>query len=65
MSDKKNVLVVENLSYSYKNGDHEQKILDNINAEFKSGKVYAIVGESGSGKTTLLSLISALDKLQS
>lgn len=65
MSDKKNVLVVENLSYSYKNGDHEQKILDNINAEFKSGKVYAIVGESGSGKTTFLSLISALDKLQS
>lgn len=60
----KNTLTIKNLSYSYQNGEHTQKVLDNINAEFKSGKVYAIVGESGSGKTTFLSLISALDKLQ-
>jgi len=59
-----NVLQIENLSYSYQNGDQKQKILDDINAEFESGKIYAIVGESGSGKTTFLSLISALDKLQ-
>ncbi len=42
----------------------KQKVLNNINATFESGKIYAIVGESGSGKTTFLSLISALDKLQ-
>ena len=60
----KNTLTIKNLSYSYQNGEHTQKVLDNINAEFKSGKLYAIVGESGSGKTTFLSLISALDKLQ-
>lgn len=59
-----NTLTIENLSYKYQNGEHTQKVLDNINAEFKAGKIYAIVGESGSGKTTLLSLISALDKLQ-
>ena len=64
MSTKKNTLTIENLSYSYQNGDHTQKVLDNINVKFESGKVYAIVGESGSGKTTFLSLISALDKLQ-
>lgn len=64
MNSKKNTLTIENLSYSYNDGDHKQKVLDNINAEFESGKVYAIVGESGSGKTTFLSLISALDKLQ-
>lgn len=64
MNFKKNTLTIENLSYSYNDGDHKQKVLDNINAEFESGKVYAIVGESGSGKTTFLSLISALDKLQ-
>lgn len=57
-------LKVEDLSYSYKNAAGEQQVLKNINAEFKSGKMYAIIGESGSGKTTLLSLISALDKLQ-
>lgn len=61
---KENVLEVKNLSYSYQNGERKQKVLDDINAEFKAGKMYAIVGESGSGKTTLLSLISALDKLQ-
>ena len=64
MTTKKNTLTIEDLSYSYQNGDHTQKVLDNINVKFESGKIYAIVGESGSGKTTFLSLISALDKLQ-
>ena len=61
---KKNTLTIENLSYCYQNGDRKQKVLDDINAKFEAGKIYAIVGESGSGKTTFLSLISALDKLQ-
>ncbi len=61
---KKNILSVENLSYSYQNGDRLQKVLNDVSAKFESGKIYAIVGESGSGKTTFLSLISALDKLQ-
>ncbi|MBR3180579.1 ABC transporter ATP-binding protein [Candidatus Saccharibacteria bacterium] len=64
MSTKKNILTIENLSYSYQNGEHTQKVLDDVNIKFESGKIYAIVGESGSGKTTFLSLISALDKLQ-
>lgn len=64
MTTKKNVLTIKNLSYSYQNGDRTQKVLNDINVEFESGKVYAIVGESGSGKTTFLSLLSALDKLQ-
>ena len=59
-----NTLKVENISYSYKNASGEQKVLNDISAEFKAGKMYAIIGESGSGKTTLLSLLSALDKLQ-
>ena len=64
MKSKKNTLIVENLSYSYQNGERTQKVLNDINATFEAGKIYAIVGESGSGKTTFLSLISALDKLQ-
>lgn len=59
-----NTLKVEGVSYSYKNAAGEQKVLKDVNAEFKAGKIYAIVGESGSGKTTFLSLLSALDKLQ-
>lgn len=64
MTTKNNTLVIEHLSYSYQNGDRNQIVLNDINVEFESGKIYAIVGESGSGKTTFLSLISALDKLQ-
>ena len=59
-----NTLKIKDLSYSYRNASGEQQVLNNISAEFKEGKMYAIIGESGSGKTTLLSLISALDKLQ-
>ena len=62
--EKKNTLTVEHLSYSYRNGEHLRKVLNDINVDFESGKIYAIVGESGSGKTTLLSLISGLDELQ-
>lgn len=59
-----NSLKVEKISYSYKNAAGEQRVLNNVSAEFVAGKMYAIIGESGSGKTTLLSLISALDNLQ-
>lgn len=59
-----NKLTIKDVSYSYTDGSKLNKVLKNINAEFKSGKLYAIVGESGSGKTTLISLISALEKLQ-
>lgn len=62
--EKKNVLKVSELEYTYSNAAGDQKVLKGIDAKFESGKMYAIVGESGSGKTTFLSLLSALDKLQ-
>ena len=48
-----NSLKVENISYSYKNAAGEQRVLNNISAEFVAGKMYAIIGESGSGKTSI------------
>lgn len=59
-----NTLTVENLKHTYDDGQAATTVLNNVNAKFESGKVYAIVGESGSGKTTLISLISALDRVQ-
>ena len=47
-------ITVDNLSFSYKNGD---ALLKNINFTAEAGKVTAIVGPSGSGKTTLFSLL--------
>ncbi|MGX6970340.1 ABC transporter ATP-binding protein [Vagococcus bubulae] len=55
------MLRLENISYSYNN----QEILDNINYNFESGKIYSIVGESGIGKSTLLSVMSGLEYKQS
>lgn len=61
---RENVLMLEDLTYSYENESGEQEILKGVSAKFEAGKMYAIVGRSGSGKTTLLSLIAALDELQ-
>lgn len=53
--DKIDNIVLENVSYKYKN--NSQYILNKINFIFQSGKKYAIIGENGSGKSTLLKII--------
>lgn len=51
------MLKIENLSFNY----GSKKILDDLNIEFETGKLYAIQGESGAGKTTLLSSLAGID----
>ncbi|MBQ9673653.1 MAG: ABC transporter ATP-binding protein [Ruminococcus sp.] len=53
------LLKLKSVSYIYKGTT--KPVLNNINMEFKTEKLYAITGKSGVGKTTLLSLISGLD----
>ena len=53
------VLRLRDVSFSY---DGKRLVLENINASFDGGKIYAIAGESGSGKTTLLSLMAGLTR---
>lgn len=65
MTHKNDVLSIKNLTHTYSDGQRKVNVLEQVNVEFESGKLYAIVGESGSGKTTLISLISALDQIQS
>lgn len=50
------VLALKDICFSY----DKKPVLQNINFEFESGKVYSIVGKSGAGKTTLLSVLSGL-----
>lgn len=38
-------------------------VLDNINAYFETGKIYAIIGESGAGKSTLLNCLTLMEKI--
>ncbi|MFF2501435.1 ABC transporter ATP-binding protein [Peribacillus sp. NPDC058075] len=52
---------VENLNYSYNNGE---QVLKDISFNVEAGKVTAIVGPSGSGKTTLFSLLERFYKPQ-
>ena len=48
------MLELQNIKYSYQPGT---TILNDLNATFCPGRVYAIVGSSGCGKSTLLSAI--------
>lgn len=51
----------KDVSFSYNaNTSIENKILDNINITFETGKVYGLIGKSGSGKTSLIQLINGL-----
>jgi len=52
------ILQLRGIKYSY---DKKKFILNDINANIETGKMYAILGPSGSGKTTLLSLLGGLD----
>ena len=45
---------------SYRYDKSSKNVLENMNMEFESGKIYTIVGKSGAGKTTLLSVLSSL-----
>jgi len=57
------ILKVQNLSKTYRSGDHDLHVLNNVSFEVASGETFAIVGPSGSGKTTLLGLCAGLDKV--
>jgi putative ABC transport system ATP-binding protein len=56
------ILEVKNLSKTYRSGDHQLTVLDQVNLHINKGDTCAIVGPSGSGKTTLLGLCAGLDR---
>jgi putative ABC transport system ATP-binding protein len=56
------ILAVNNLTKTFKSGDHSLTVLNNVSFSIEKGLTCAIVGPSGSGKTTLLGLCAGLDK---
>ena len=60
MKDK-NVLILKDVNYRYRDAQKDDYVLKNINYEFKKGKTYAIKGRSGSGKTTLAQILKGND----
>ncbi len=47
-------MVCENLCKQY----GKKSVLENLNLELESGKIYGLIGRNGAGKTTLLSIMS-------
>lgn len=56
------VLEVSGLSKTYRSGDHDITVLNDVSFALAEGEACAIVGPSGSGKTTLLGLSAGLDR---
>jgi putative ABC transport system ATP-binding protein len=56
------IISLQNISKTYREGDHSRTVLQNCSIDFAPGEVTAILGKSGSGKTTLLNIISGIDR---
>lgn len=54
------LLVVNNLTLSYRSGTQWQPVVHNVSFELHAGEMVALVGESGSGKTTTAQAIMGL-----
>lgn len=55
------IIKVKNLRKSFKSGDKELVVLDNMSFSINQGQFFAITGRSGSGKSTLLYQLGLLD----
>ncbi|HHL3304585.1 TPA: DUF3744 domain-containing protein, partial [Bacillus cereus] len=56
---KKELLKVENLSFSYPN---KQKVLENVNLSIYEGEIVALLGHNGAGKSTLAHSLIGINK---
>lgn len=56
------IVCLKGVSKTYKMGDQEVCVLDNVDLDIYPGDFISIIGPSGSGKSTLMHIASFLDK---
>ena len=54
------LLMAKGVTKTFKSGNEEITVLDNMDFTVHSGEMVAIIGESGTGKTTLLQVLGGL-----
>ena len=62
MTMREPVLVLEQLTKTYHDGERRLEILKGVDLTVAAGETIAVVGRSGSGKSTILNLAGLLDR---
>lgn len=55
------LLQARGITKTYRSGQHERVVLDEVDLDIREGEFVSIMGPSGAGKSTLLHVLSALD----